>query len=86
MPSGSGGATDLDGLSDVSIVSPVQNDVFGYNGGLWRNNNPSNIKLVTSLIAGATGADQIFNMISLTQAEYDAIGSKTATTLYVISP
>lgn len=34
---------------------------------------------------GVTGADQITNIISLTQAEYDAIVSPVATTLYVIT-
>jgi hypothetical protein len=33
---------------------------------------------------GVTGADAITNIISLTQAEYDAIVSPDATTLYVI--
>jgi hypothetical protein len=39
---------------------------------------------VSSAIAGITGADQITNLVSLAQAEYDAIGSKNASTLYVI--
>jgi hypothetical protein len=39
---------------------------------------------VSSDIAGIAGADQITNVISLTQAEYDAIPTKSATTLYVI--
>jgi len=39
---------------------------------------------VGSVVAGITGADQITNIVSLTQAEYDAIGTKGATTLYVI--
>lgn len=34
---------------------------------------------------GVTGADQITNMMSLTQAEYDAIGTPNASTLYVIT-
>ncbi len=33
---------------------------------------------------GITGADSILNMVSLTQAEYDAIGAPVSTTLYVI--
>jgi hypothetical protein len=41
-------------------------------------------KMVTSNTTGITGADAITNIVSLTQAEYDAIGSKSATTLYVI--
>ncbi len=39
---------------------------------------------VGSYTVGITGADQITNIVSLTQAEYDAIVSKSATTLYVI--
>ena len=35
-------------------------------------------------ITGITGADAITNMVSLTQAEYDAIGTPDAATLYVI--
>ena len=35
--------------------------------------------------AGVTGADAVSNIISLTQAEYDAIGTKSATTLYVVT-
>jgi hypothetical protein len=34
---------------------------------------------------GVTGADAVTNIISLTQAEYDAIVSPSATTLYVIT-
>jgi hypothetical protein len=34
---------------------------------------------------GVTGADQINNMMSLTQAEYDAIVSPDANTFYVIT-
>lgn len=34
---------------------------------------------------GVTGADQVTNIISLTQAEYDAIVSPSASTFYVIT-
>lgn len=40
---------------------------------------------VSSDPAGVTGADQVTNMISLTQAEYDAIGTKNASTFYLIT-
>jgi hypothetical protein len=40
---------------------------------------------VQSLIAGITGADAITNCVSLTAAEYAALGSKSATTLYIIA-
>lgn len=41
--------------------------------------------LVESDPTGVTGADAITNIMSLTQAEYDAIGSPDAATLYVIT-
>ena len=44
---------------------------------------PSNI--VTSNISGITGADVISNIVSLTQAEYDAIATPNSATLYVIT-
>jgi hypothetical protein len=40
---------------------------------------------VASNITGITGADQITNIVSLTQAEYNAIVTKNASTLYVIA-
>jgi hypothetical protein len=43
---------------------------------------PANV--VVSDTTGVTGADQIINIISLTQAEYDAIVSPDAQTLYII--
>jgi len=41
-------------------------------------------KGVISDTAGVTGADQVTNLISLTQAEYDAI-TPAASTLYIIT-
>jgi hypothetical protein len=41
---------------------------------------------VKSNTAGITGSDQITNMVSLTQAEYDAIVSPSASTFYIITP
>ena len=40
---------------------------------------------VSSNVTGITGADQITNIVSLTQAEYDAIATKNASTFYVIA-
>ena len=40
---------------------------------------------VQSVITGITGADAITNCVSLTAAEYAAIGTKSATTLYIIA-
>ncbi len=42
-------------------------------------------KMVESDTTGITGADAITNMVSLTAAEYAAIGSPSATTFYVIT-
>jgi hypothetical protein len=41
--------------------------------------------MVESDVTGITGADAITNVISLTQAEYDAIGTPDASTLYIIT-
>ena len=48
--------------------------------------DPATIGAVASDPSGVTGADAVTNAISLTQAEYDAIGAGnySATTLYVI--
>jgi hypothetical protein len=48
---------------------------------------PANIaNMVESDPTGITGADAITNIVSLTQAEYGAIGSPDAATLYVVTP
>ena len=41
--------------------------------------------VVPSTTTGITGATAITNIVSLTQSSYDALGSKSATTLYIIS-
>ena len=46
---------------------------------------PANIGAVASDPTGITGADAISNAVSLPQAEYDALGSTSNTTLYVIT-
>lgn len=45
----------------------------------------TNLSAVGSVTAGITGADAVTNVVSLTQAEYDAIASPDAATLYVIT-
>lgn len=40
---------------------------------------------VSSNVTGISGADQVTNLVSLTQAEYNAIGAPNASTLYVIT-
>lgn len=41
--------------------------------------------LVHSDVTGVTGADQVTNIMSLTQAEYDAIGTPDVNTFYIIT-
>jgi len=40
---------------------------------------------IVSNITGITGADQVTNIVSLTQAEYDAIVTPNASTFYIIN-
>lgn len=46
----------------------------------------SDVGAVASDPTGVAGADSINNMMSLTQAEYDAISTPDASTLYIITP
>ena len=41
--------------------------------------------VVLSDPTGVTGADAVTNIISLTQSEYDAIGTPNAATIYAIT-
>jgi hypothetical protein len=43
------------------------------------------VNTINSDPSGVTGADQVINIMSLTQAEYDAIGTPNAATFYVIT-
>lgn len=54
------------------------------NVNVWVGNNDLASTKIGSDIAGATGADVVTNIISLTQAEYNAIVTKNASTLYVM--
>lgn len=45
----------------------------------------TNIPALLTDPTGITGAAALSNIVSLTQAQYDAIGSKSSTTLYVIT-
>jgi hypothetical protein len=40
---------------------------------------------LTSSTTGITGAAAITNMVSLTAAQYAALGTKNSTTLYIVS-
>lgn len=44
----------------------------------------ADVNTINSVTAGITGANQITNVIFISQANYDAIGTKSASTLYVI--
>jgi hypothetical protein len=46
---------------------------------------PLSPNAVVSDTTGITGADQVTNIVSLTQAEYDAIVTPNASTLYIIT-
>lgn len=47
--------------------------------------SPAQEDLIASDTQGVTGADVVTNVISLTQAEYDTIGTPDTSTLYVIT-
>lgn len=47
--------------------------------------SPADIGAPASNTTGITGADAITNIVSLTQAEYDAITTPNASTLYIIT-
>jgi hypothetical protein len=42
-------------------------------------------EVVNSIPTGIAGADRVTNIVSLTQAEYDAISSPNASTIYFIT-
>ena len=53
--------------------------------GLENVENGAEVNTINSDPTGVTGADQVINVISLTQAEFDAIATPNASTLYVIN-
>lgn len=65
-------------------TSASEGQILKYASGAWSASSDLDGK-VSSNTAGITGADQITNIVSLTQAEYDAIPTKSATTFYVIT-
>jgi hypothetical protein len=71
--------TAADPLTGTEIIPIVQ-------GGNNRTASVDDITngLVESDVTGIAGANTITNIVSLTQAEYDAIGAPDAATVYVI--
>jgi hypothetical protein len=74
----SGAYSDLSGTPSLATVatSGDYDDLL---------NTPDLSDYVVSDPTGVSGADAITNIMSLTQAEFDAIGSPNASTLYVIT-
>jgi hypothetical protein len=82
-----GGAGTLSALTDVNIPSPSDGEVLTYDNATSKwiaaaTQVPANV--IVSDTTGVAGADAITNIISLTQAEYNAI-TPNASTLYVIT-
>lgn len=73
---------------DLGVESDTGKEKLGV-GNRWASTSyqpaVDDANVVRSITTGITGADQITNMVSLTQAEYDAIPSKNASTFYVIT-
>jgi hypothetical protein len=69
------------GSNNVSTSGNFVASSGNFTTGLTFNNAP----VVKSDTTGITGADQITNIVSLTQAEYDAVDPKNSSTLYVIT-
>jgi hypothetical protein len=58
---------------------------FKTDGNVYTKNSASEESLLTnSNITGLTGATQLTNIVQITQAGYNAIGSPNANTLYII--
>lgn len=73
---------------DLGVESDTGKEKLGV-GDRWASTsyNPAvdDANVVRSITTGITGADAITNIVSLTQAEYDAIAVKDPQTLYVIT-
>lgn len=72
-----------DDVISVSVVNgleeaPADGSAYGREDGVW-------VGVLRSEPAGITGASQIFNVVSMSQASYDALPTKDANTLYVIT-
>lgn len=69
---------DMTGVGSISLSGTVDGRDVAADGSVID-------KAVVSDVTGITGADAVTNIVSLTQAEYDAIGSPDASTFYLIT-
>lgn len=79
---------EIDALSPscpTLVYNTDTDSVQVWNGTTWLEATDVPDNIIVSDTTGVAGADQIVNIISLTQAEYDAIVSPAADTLYVIT-
>jgi hypothetical protein len=74
--------SDASGKVGVSAVTSTE---LGYVAGVTSAVQTQINAKVGSDPTGVTGADAVTNIISLTQAEYDTIGSPNASTVYIIT-
>jgi hypothetical protein len=68
--------------------SPAATDVAAVSNAASTATNKVTLQSIARLFSdptGITGADAITNAVSLTQAEYDALGSTSNTTLYIVT-
>lgn len=74
---------EINELHNVSISSIANNDILVYNSGtsLWENNSD----IVFSNTASISGSFSIKNMVNISQANYDLLGSYDPETLYIIT-
>jgi hypothetical protein len=72
----------LDDNHDVALSGVSHNDVLVYNSGtaLWENNN----KVVFSDTSNIVGASGVNNIVQISQADYDNLGSYEPNTIYFI--
>ena len=80
FPSNDTVAVETNGTTRLQVISTGEVRITTLQ--LGANNAPA----VRTDVTGVTGADPINNIISLTQAEYNAIVSPDANTFYVITP
>ena len=75
---------DLDDINDVDITTPTDGQVLRYDSGVWENDT-LDAGDVGAVAVDTSGSSDVLAIWGGTQAEYDAIGSPTATTLYVVT-